>query len=74
LGELFKGLVKNKPDYAAHSNNCTFFNDIVTGLDGKYSAPHTQSGFHLILHEVDIDGKKHNIYHTDINILMTKAK
>jgi len=67
LGELFKGLVKSNPDYDTCSNNYTFFNDIVTSIDGKYSAPHTQSGFHLVLHEVDINGKKYNIYHTDIN-------
>ena len=38
-----------------------FFNDVVT----EKIPPHPGSGYHLVLNDITLDGKKCDIYHTD---------
>ncbi len=61
--DLYKGYdfwldqIKN----AGFFDQLSHFNDIIT----EKRQPHPESGYHLVLKDVDLDNKKCDIYHTD---------
>ncbi len=48
-------------DGAGVKDKLSFFNDVVT----EKRPPHPESGYHLVLKDIMLDGKPCDIYHTD---------
>lgn len=46
---------------AGVKDSLSFFNDVIT----ENRPPHPESGYHLVLNDVSLDGKICDIYHTD---------
>jgi len=64
-GEIFelksRGFWHNEIKNAGVEDKLLFFNDVVT----EKKPPHNESGYHLVLNNIILDGKNCDIYHTD---------
>ena len=51
----------NRIKAAGVADKLAFFNDVVT----EKTAPALDAGYHIVLHDIILDGKKCDVYHTD---------